>query len=48
MKNGESDEQKDLGNDGSDVATYDHGDFCTFCADATVSSAGFFGRKRKH
>jgi hypothetical protein len=41
MKNGEFDEQKNLGDDGSIAATYDYGDFCIYNADASVNSAGF-------
>jgi hypothetical protein len=48
MKNGEPHEQENLGDDGSDVAIHDHGDFCTYYAGATVNRAGFFGRNHKH
>jgi hypothetical protein len=36
MKNGESNEQENLGNDGSSATAYDHDDFCAYQADATV------------
>jgi hypothetical protein len=48
MKNGESNEQENLGNDGSSATAYDHYDFCAYQADATVHGSGFFRRKHKH
>jgi hypothetical protein len=48
MRYGEPNEQKNLVNDGPDAATYDHGDFSIYHADATVNSEGLFGRKHKH